>query len=133
MQILRREKVSFDKNRQNPFGHEHEKHTTGERKSGKYDPFQQTDVLRLLSLWLMYSPRKGGCTPSIRFYARPLDAQSGNALHPSRGENRKNVVVAMMRQKCTEKTGEGKSGGWHPPAINKIKETALLSSSAERG
>ena len=164
MQILGREKVSFDKNRQNPFGHEHEKHTTGERKSGKYDPFQQTDVLRLLSLRLMYSPRKralpapppvrfpkrkplflrrtsspltrslkkAGVPPSIRFYDRPLDAQSGNALHPSRGENRKNVVVAMMRQKCTEKTGEGKSGGCHPPAINKIKETALLEGSAER-
>ena len=82
---------------------------------------------------LTRSLKKAGVTPSIRFYDRPLDAQSGNALHPSRGENRKNVVVAMMRQKCTEKTGEGKSGGCHPPAINKIKETALLEGSAERG
>ena len=33
-----------------------------------------------------------------------IEPEAGGALHPSRGENRKNVVVAMMRQKCTEKT-----------------------------
>ena len=37
-----------------------------------------------------------------------------------------------MADVFSSKTGEGKSGGCHPPAINKIKETALLEGSAER-
>ena len=55
-------------------------------------------------------PQKGGCTPSVRFYDRPLDAQSGNALHPSRGENRKNGKEKDGKRRITSACNKQNKG-----------------------